>query len=240
MKKREDYRQKIQELDERCTALLEEKGELRLELEALKSEWGYVREQDQELRALHENVRRLKHDMKNHLLVIASYLNAGEYDEARGYTSGILDKLNAIHSYVETGNSLMNHILNEKLELARNGGIAVKAEIQTLSFAKMDSLDFSAVLSNLLDNAIEACGTVSLPQMQVEIGKRRGYEMISVRNRLERSVLERNPELLSEKPDGAAHGMGVAQVKSIVEKYQGLCDFYEKDNFFCACVFIPE
>lgn len=240
MRKRESSRMKIQELDMRCTALLEERCELRLELDALKQEWGHVREQDQEIRRLHESVRRLKHDMKNHLLVIASCLNAGDYDAARGYASGMLDKLNSIHSYVETGNSLMNHILNEKLELARSRGIAVKAEIRTFSFAKMDSLDFSALLSNLLDNAIEACGEVPAPGLQVEIGRCRGYERILVRNRIAESVLGKNPRLLSGKPDGAEHGMGIPQVRSIVEKYQGLCDFYEEDGFFCACAFIPE
>ena len=224
----------------RYTELLEEKCELQVELDALKEEWRHVREQDQEIRQLHESVRRLKHDMKNHLLVIASCLNAKDYDAARDYTSGILDKLNSIHSYIDMGNSLMNHILNEKLELARSRGIAVKAQIQTLSFAKMDSLDFSALLSNLLDNAIEACGDTPAPQMQVEIGKRRGYEMILVRNRIVGSVLEHNPRLLSSKPDDAAHGMGIPQVRSIVEKYKGLCSFYEEDGFFCACVFIPE
>lgn len=240
MKKQEGYRLKIQELDMRCTELLEENCELRLELDALKEEWGHVREQDQEIRKLHESVRRLKHDMKNHLLVIASCLNAEEYDAARSYTSGMLDKLNSIHSYVETGNSLMNHILNEKLELARSRGIAVKAEIQTLSFAKMESLDFSALLSNLLDNAIEASREVVDPRLYVEIGKSRGYEKILVRNRIAGSVLERNPRLLSAKPDGGAHGMGIPQIRGIVEKYQGLWDFYEEDGYFCACAFIPE
>ena len=240
MNKRENNRKKMLELDMRCTALLEERCELQLELDALKEEWGHIREQDQEIRKLHESVRRLKHDMKNHLLVIASCLNAKEYDAARDYTSGMLDKLNSIHSYVETGNSLMNHILNEKLELARSRGIAVKAEIRNLSFAKMDSLDFSALLSNLLDNAIEACGEAPVPCLQVEVGKRRGYEMILVRNRIGESVLEKNPGLCSAKPDSAVHGMGIPQVRSIVQKYQGLCDFYEEDGFFCACVFISE
>lgn len=240
MKKREGDRKKTEELDRRCTALLEERCELQLELDALKEEWLHVREQEQEIRDLHESVRRLKHDMKNHLLVVASCLNAKEYDSARDYISGMLDKLNAIHSYVETGNSLMNHILNEKLELARSRGIAVKARIQTLSFGRMDSMDFSALLSNLLDNAIEACGKVSAPRLQVEIGRRKGYEMILIRNRIQSSVIGENPQLRSLKPNGEVHGMGIPQIRSIVQKYDGLCDFYEEDGFFCACTFIPE
>ena len=121
MRKRESSRMKIQELDMRCTALLEERCELRLELDALKQEWGHVREQDQEIRRLHESVRRLKHDMKNHLLVIASCLNAGDYDAAREYASGMLDKLNSIHSYVETGNSLLDHKAGAGAEQGHSG-----------------------------------------------------------------------------------------------------------------------
>ena len=127
---------------------------------------------------MHHIIRHLKHDMKNHLLVIGSYLNSEDYEEAKEYTSQILDKLNAVHSYIETGNSLLNHIVNQKLETAREKGILVKAEIENLSFANMKSMDFSAMLSNLLDNAIEASEkeTDVRPEINVSIFQKRGYE----------------------------------------------------------------
>lgn len=238
MKWSKEYKQEYALLDERYNVLLGEKAELAYELEELKASLGQIREQEMQVRELHENVRRLKHDMKNHMMVIASYLNGGEYDKAMEYTSVILDKLNAVHSYIETGNSLLNHILNEKLNQAREQGIVVKAEIENLSFAKMESLDFSALLSNLLDNAIEACKKESQPQLQVQIAVRRGYETILVKNSVEQSVFSVNPKLLSTKED-SGHGMGITQIKAIVEKYHGLHDFYEEDNWFCASAFIP-
>ncbi|MBQ9141181.1 MAG: GHKL domain-containing protein [Lachnospiraceae bacterium] len=238
MKWGKDYKKEYELLDEKYNALLGEKAELAYELAELKASVGQIHEQDIQVRELHENVRRLKHDMKNHMMVIASYLNGGEYDKAKGYTSVILDKLNAVHSYIETGNSLLNHILNEKLNQARGQGIVVKAEIENLSFAKMESLDFSALLSNLLDNAIEACKKEKTPELQVQISARRGYETILVKNRIGQSVLSVNPQLFSTKED-AGHGMGITQIKAIVEKYHGLCDFYEEDNWFCAGAFIP-
>lgn len=233
-----DYKKEYALLDEKYNALLGEKAELAYELAELRASMGQIREQDAQVRELHENVRRLKHDMKNHIMVIASYLNGGEYDKAKAYTSVILDKLNAVHSYIETGNSLLNHILNEKLNYAREQGISVKAEIENLPFAKMESLEFSALLSNLLDNAIEACKKELQPQLQVQIMAKRGYETILVKNSISQSVLSENPQLLSTKA-GAGHGMGIAQIKTIVEKYNGLCDFYEEDNWFCAGVFVP-
>lgn len=169
-------------------------------------------------------------------MVIASYLNGGDYDNAKAYTSQILDKLNSAHSYIETGNSLLNHILNEKLNKARANGISVKAEIENLSFKRMESIDFSALLSNILDNAIEA----EPAEIIVAISQRRGYETILVKNSISRSVLADNPELETTKPDGKSHGMGIRQIKAITEKYGGMCDFYEEDGYFCACAFIPE
>lgn len=239
MKKYKDLKQEYMVLEEKYSRLLSEKSELEYSLSELKSNAENIQKQGEEIRTLHENVRRIKHDMKNHLMVIASYLNSRDILSAKAYTSEILDKLNAVHSYIETGNSLLNHILNEKLNKARENGISVKAEIENLSFKKMESLDFSALLSNILDNAIEACTGEISPEIGVVISRRRGYETILVKNKISSSVLEKNHELVTTKSDKASHGMGIPQIKAITGKYGGMCDFYEEDGIFCACAFIP-
>ena len=231
----------LEALEEKYNRLLSEKAEAEYELAELKASMESVVSENEEIRQLHESVRGLKHDMRNHLMVIASYLNDGDPEAARAYTSQILDKLNAVKSYVETGNSLMNHILNEKLNAAREKKIAVKAEIENLSFSGMESIDFSALLTNLLDNAIEACEKEPSPEIVVRIAARRGYETILVKNRIGGSVLEKNPDLTTTKPveEGKSHGLGIGRIRSICEKYSGMCDFYEEDGFFCASAFIP-
>lgn len=226
-------------LREECHRLEAERAELEYQWNELRASVGQLREQDAQIRTLHENARRLKHDMKNHLMVIASYLNSGEHEAAKAYASQILDKLNAVGSYIETGNLLMNHILNEKLNLARERGVSIKAEIENLAFGRMESLDFSALLSNLLDNALEACRSEEGPELFVGIARRRDYETILVKNKISRPVLAGNPGLCSTKPEKDKHGMGIAQIRSITEKYGGICDFYEEDGWFCVCVFIP-
>ena len=220
--------------------LFAENQELRVQLEHYKWQLEQTEKQEQEIRLLHSRVRKLKHDMRNHILVIASYLNGGEYPEARAYTSEILDRLSAVQSYVETGNSLLNHILNEKLEVARKNGIDVKAEIGQVSFARLQSIDFSAIFNNLLDNAIEACKKEQTGEMVVKVYRKKGYDALSVRNRITESVLEGNPELVSTKQEKAIHGLGVLQVKEIVDKNGGMYDFYEEDGYFCVNIFIPQ
>lgn len=224
---------------EKYNELLSEKSRLEYELNELRAERESLLKQEGEIRALHESIRQIKHDMRNHLMVIGSYLSDGDYDNAKDYTSKILDKLNSARSYVDTGNSLMNHILNEKLNFAREKGISVKAEIENLSFSKMESLDFSAMLSNILDNALEASIKEKAPEIIVTISAKRGYETISVKNRITASVLARNPDLCTEKADKHKHGIGVKQIKAAAEKNGGMYDFYEEEGYFCVCVFIP-
>lgn len=237
------YRQLEKELaaqEEKYLRLLAEKSELAYCLAAQREEAAYIRKQESDIRTLHQSMRRLKHDMKNHLMVLASYLNDEDYEAAKTYTSQILDKLNAMHSYIETGNTLLNHILNEKLELARSCGIAVRAEVETISFSGMRSIDFSALLTNLLDNAIEASKNEASGELLLRIFQERGYDAISVKNKITESVLAKNPKLHSTKEDREQHGIGIAQIKEITAAYDGISDFYEKDGFFCSRVFIPQ
>ncbi|MDO4302374.1 MAG: ATP-binding protein [Bacillota bacterium] len=242
MKRYNDLKREYDALEEKYRRLWGEKSELDYEFAMLKDETEHVRMQDAEIRALHQSVRKLKHDMKNHLMVIGSYMNGKDYEAAKEYTSEILDKLNAVHSYIETGNSLLNHIVNEKFETARRKGILVKAEIENLSFDKMKSMDFSAMFSNMLDNAIEASEKEAgiRPEILVSVFQKRGYEAVCVKNKIGKSVLQKNPKLLSTKTESEVHGMGIWQIRELTEKYQGLCDFYEEDDFFCVCVFIPK
>lgn len=240
MKKQKRTGQEPEITTESYLALLAEKSELEYRLAKQSAEVTHASLQEEEIRTLHQNVRKLKHDMKNHMMVLASYLNSNDIEAAKAYTSEILDKLNAMHSYIETGNSLLNHILNEKLEFARSLGISVQAEIETLSFASMRSIDFSALLTNLLDNAIEASQSEDNPELRIRIAAERGYHTIRVKNQITDSVLDMNPELSSTKKEKDLHGFGIPQIKEIVDSYNGMYDFYEEDGFFCAGVFIPQ
>ncbi len=231
------------ELNEKYMRLFAQYQELEYSYTHLQSQCMEREKKDVEIRELHQATRKLKHDMKNHFMVLSSLLATENYKQARDYSSEVLDQLNAMNTYVETGNVILNHIMNEKLSLARKNGISVKAEIENLAFAKMSSLDFSSVLTNLLDNAIEASLHEKHVEKQIQliVSKRQGYEAICVKNRIEKSVLESNPSLQStKKSDELQHGIGVSRVKEIVESYNGMYDIYEEENNFCFSVFIPE
>lgn len=227
-------RENYEKLDSAYSQEVAEKLDLQLKYDNLRAEYNNDKSQREEIERLHENTRRLKHDMRNHIMVIASYLNNNEVENAKEYLSVMLDNLNKVYSYVNTGNSVMNYIINSKLEYAHEKGIEVKAEIENLSFKKIGSVDFSSLLGNTLDNAIEASLNIKEPFVYVGILKKRGYDTILIKNRIEKSVLETNPELNTVKGNFQSHGYGVKQIKEITEKYDGIIDIYEENNMFCV------
>lgn len=237
-KKRKQYEIKYKKLDNEYIKALGKSMKYEQKYKLLKEEYKEQKSQSEEIQNLHDRTRRLKHDMKNHILVITSYLNSNEYDKAKEYLSVILDNLNKIYTYIETGNSVLNYIVNTKLQYAKENGIQVKAEIENIQFKIMGSVDFSSLLSNLLDNAIEASLLSLNKELYVGVLKKRGYDTILIKNTIDESVLDKNPNLISSKTSKEKHGYGIKQIKSIIEKYDGMIDFYEEAGRFCVYIMV--
>lgn len=235
--KREKIEEKYHRLEEEYKNLLRRQQEYLSELTELRGNELDYKESRREMEELHEHARRLKHDMRNHLMVIASYLNAGEDGEAKRYTSQILDKLNLEYTYIETGNTLLNFLVNQKLSLAKEQGIYVRTEIENLRFERIQSIDFSAILGNLLDNAMEHARNSQEKCVELIIRRVRGHEVITVSNSIDSSVLADNPKLQTTKEDAAQHGVGIIEIRELVEKYCGLVDIYEQGGRFFVSVY---
>ena len=239
IKQRKAEHKKYEEHNKMLTEYVAANLDMEKQLSQMSRDYAKQQELTQEIRKVQEQSRLLKHDMKNHTLVILSYLEEGRLEEARTYTSEILDKLNKMYTYVNVGNSLLNYIINNKLSKAKELGVEIKAEIENLTFAYMDSVDFSALLNNLLDNAIEAAQNSKVKKLEVAIAKQKGYEIITVKNTIDASVLENNPDFITTKQE-EGHGFGMKQIQKITDKYDGMLDLYEKNGFFIISVMFQE
>lgn len=235
--KRKADQAKYEEQDRLLTKYLADNLDMEKRLSDIRHDYDKQQEMADEIRRIQQQIGLLKHDMKNHTLVILSYLEENKTEEARKYAGEILDKLNRMYTYVNVGNSLLSYIINSKLSMAKELGIEIKAEIQNLPFSYMDSVDFSALLNNMLDNAINGVLGSAGKELEVSIVSEKGFDVITVKNSIDGSVLENNPNLLSSKTE-PGHGYGVKQMKAITEKYEGDIDIYEKDGMFIVRVML--
>ena len=236
-KKRKADKIKYKELDRELTRYVADNLDLEKSLSDIKYDYDRQQEMADEIKKVQQQIRLLKHDMKNHTLVILSYLEENKTEKARQYAGEILDKLNRMYTYVNVGNSLLSYIINSKLSRAKEQGVEIKVEIENLPFAYMESVDFSALLNNMLDNALCAALNSRKKRLEVDISSRKGIDVITVKNSIDESVLKNNPELKSSKEE-PGHGYGMKQIKAITEKYNGNIDIYEKKEMFIVSVML--
>lgn len=237
IRQRKQLQIKYDELDQMLTGYVADNLDMEKQLSEVRNDYNIQQEMAEEIKRMQEQSRLLKHDMKNHTMVMLSYFEENKIEEAKSYAGEILDKLNKMYTYVNVGNSLLNYIINHKLSEAKAAGLETKAEIENLAFDYMDGVDFSALLNNVLDNAIKGALSSKDKKLEVKIFSQKGFEIIMVKNSIDGSVLENNPEFVSSKEE-PGHGHGMKQIRSITEKYNGEIDIYEKNHMFVVSIML--
>ena len=182
-----------------------------------------------------ERVRRIYHDMKNHLLILE---NQPGTDETRRTASRLREQIADYENYVHTGNEFLDIIIRDKSAKAREKHIDFNAVIHFENGDFMEPLDISTIFGNAIDNAIEA--SEKLPEdrrlITVKAAKVRDMLMITAENNMEPDSL---PDEGTSKSDRFLHGFGIPNIRKAAEKYDGQCSISAKDGVFRLKVMIP-
>ncbi len=195
----------------------------------------------EEIKELYKEIQTMRHDMKNQIIGISSLIQDKNYIKAIEYSNVIIENINKTRKFVFTKNDMFNVIVNNKFSEANSKGIKTSYSINYELEQQIEDTDINILFGNLLDNGIEACEKlVNNKEVSLVIDKKRDYIFIEVKNTIEKSVLKENPNLLTTKLEKLKHGIGVISVKKVVEKYNGIIDFYEKDKFFCCNILLLE
>lgn len=169
------------------------------------------------------NIQRQRtHEYKNQIVCMDMLMKKKDYSKLEDYIGNISDGLDAQLDMVDTNNDVVNAIFNAKYYEAIKNDVLVVLKINDLSDIKISDNDIVTILSNLLDNAIEAA-------KQCDIGKRivkikMLYEdavlSIAVSNSYKAEpVLTEDGYIRTTKKDREEHGWGVRNVVATLEKY---------------------
>lgn len=186
------------------------------------------------------SIRKIRHDIKDRLATVYDLLSNEKIEEAMKFIEQTSDIVKAAMTFVQTNDPVANAIINSKLSAASTFGIKVSC-ITVNDFAGINELDLCDLLSNTLENAITACRSMSSDSNKficLEIGKENNIYTFMIKNSLEKSIIDQNPELKTTKKDNIDHGLGTSIIKDIVNKYNGRYDYYEIDNTFCCSIML--
>ncbi|MBP1926745.1 signal transduction histidine kinase [Sedimentibacter acidaminivorans] len=194
-----------------------------------------------EIKELYKEVQTMRHDMKNQIISICSSIQDENFNKAIDYANGIIENIDNTKKFIFTKNDMFNAIVNNKLSEANYKGIKTSYSINYELDQRIEDVDINILFGNLFDNAIEACEKLkNNKEITLVIDKKRDYIFIEVKNTIDKSILKENPNLLTTKHNKLNHGIGVKSIKKIVEKYDGIINYYEKGNIFSCNILLLE
>lgn len=188
----------------------------------------------------YESNARLYHDMRNHFSMIQQYLADGNIGEAQKY----IEKINgskAANLERYTGIEAVDYILSQKMDVAKKQNITTNIHAEYPKDCSIDPVDLCTVLTNLLDNAIEACinqPANAVRKLDITIRRIHQFVIIRITNSSISAPVIRNGKLITSKKNKERHGWGMKNVQVTAEKYHGTIEYDYKDSLFTVSVML--
>lgn len=211
---------------------------IKAEYSILRESYEMEKRNIQNVKELYDSACGIRHDIKQHLQTINSLMH-DNVDTAEHYINDLMkNQIEPVLSFIKTDNITFDAIVNTKLTICKNLNIKTDLRIMKHSLDPMSSDEIGVLFGNLFDNAIEAAKDTKEKSIVLEVQKQEGYISIFMSNSIDRSVIDRNEELKTTKEDAELHGYGIKNIRKIVEKRDGIIEFFEENGRFCCDILL--
>ncbi len=192
-----------------------------------------------EVESMYMKMRGWRHDYHNHIQAMQASMALGKYEEVNAYLRQLNDDLTSVDTVLKSGRVMVDAILNGKISLAVQCGIAVNAKARIPDGLEMSDVDLCVVIGNLLDNGIEENRRLEAEErfLRIYVGKKNAFLYIAVTNAAGKKQKRIGGLFFSSK--GAGHGFGLSRVAGVVKKYHGTFTAASEDGGFTAEILIP-
>lgn len=216
-----------------------------------KQQLADMTEHVKEMEQLYDGIRGMRHDINNYVADMEQLMQTGtdsgqvpEYirREAGMYLQNMQRAASELFLQFSTGNPVTDVILNRKGQICAQEHIALEGDLLFPAQLDIEAFDLGILLNNALDNAIEACQRVA--EGQRRFIRFRGYVkgrmfFLVVENSCdEKMVKVDHGRLRTTKPNHDAHGLGMSNMRSCVEKYYGTMQYEVRESRFILTLMI--
>lgn len=219
----------------------------------------------EEVERLHDGLRGMRHDMRNHISVLQGLMQRGAFGQAQEYLdsmgrsyTGETGEAGAVNaggqpegeaskygadqaeqqSEIMTGNPVTDVILAEHRRRITEAGVLFETDFHYPDSTAVDAFDLSVILDNALTNAQEAAPQGSFIRIR-SFREGQAY-LIVIENAFEGTLPGIGAEGLpmTTKRPAEAHGFGLRHIKTVVERYHGAMTIEQKGNTVCLSMML--
>ena len=220
--------------------LINESVSYHLELErnaALNTQIKYQSTNYQNLQQAYKNTRKVIHDTKNSYFVIREMVHSKQYDKLDGFIADELNTLDTAYYSVNTGNIVIDSLLNHLINISASRNINIKKDINiNPNKINISDYDLSIILGNLIDNSLNAVELIPSDfnkEIVVDIFTNKNNFVIHIANTIYSNSKDNHKNDID-------HGYGIDNIESIVNKHTGIYVHELKDNnMYDSIVLIP-
>ena len=206
-----------------------------------------MRERLEEAENFYGSIRKVRHEMKNHMANIKGLTEAGEYGEIEEYVRRMDETMQELEYKYVTGNAVTDVIINDKCRRAEKAGIRFGADFRY--GGEIPVFDMGIILNNLLDNAIEACEKLEPGKgfIRLSLKRKKQFLILYVENSFDGAVPVRKGSSLPPTTKQSIlpgiiteHGIGLENVRDIAERYFGGVNIKVKGDVFHVTVMLQQ
>ena len=201
---------------------------INMQLSMLEQENYHQKQYVSEAKSRYEKTQSFRHDIKNHLSVIHGLLEKGEIKKAEEYLENMEPLMDGFSFPCHTNNPVLDILIGNKLGIAEDKGIAVSCSLKLPYPCTITDIDLCIILSNALDNAIHGCEKITAnPDKCIELSGHMQGDFL---------LLEIKNSYYGKAP--LKKGIGLSNIKSIADKYNGAMSINTHKESFCLNVLL--
>lgn len=207
---------------------LMENFHLQTELSLLEQQEQFLHQYVEEARMRYEKTKSFRHDIKNHMMVVKELLRKNEPGQAFHYVEDMQSMAEDLSFRCNTNNPVADILVGNKLGIARSNGIGVSCSLTLPYPCSVRDIDLCIILSNGLDNAIQACQKIDSGKekyIRVSSGIQGDFILLEIENSIRRKELFKR-------------GTGLTNIKAVAEKYGGTISVKMGDASFILSVLL--
>lgn len=219
---------------QKIATTVEENAQTQLQLEKVKLEQGYYAAIEDKL----DEIRTLRHDMKNHLLIIDGYAREHNDPAIHEYIARITGDFSHT-KIIQTESEMISSIVNAKSDRCQRLGIRFEFQSR-FSAVTIDDYSLITILGNLLDNAITAAGKTDSGYIRLCISELDSYLSVQCENNHCEQIQKKEGRLVSTKaPSSQLHGLGLKSIEKAVAALHGSLDLQYDQHTFKISMLLP-
>lgn len=194
----------------------------------------------EEMERQHFEIRRLKHDLTNHLQAAAVLTGADKND----YIEKLLTDSAITQTLQYAGDSTVNAVLSSKDVIMRKHNIRFHVKVEIPAELPFEKPDLCAVFANALDNAIEACLEQTAEKREISLAAKvdKGLFVLKIKNTADTGINKTGIFPKTTKKDSINHGLGLKSIQKVVKRYDGQMEINMLEECFELFLYlqIPE